>query len=561
MPKYRAKRSKKRSFYGNRFGGKQNISEESDVASTVSVNEILTSSASKLNNSVNEAKVVEDKDDILKGNRIFDIETLISVFSILCCPVCIQTDLKLEEDSKFGLSSNFCLTCKCGFKYGFSSSPKKEKKNIINTLLVLGLRLIGKGYTAGKNLLLTLNLPCISKASFRKTELQLLEAVKSVAEQNMTQASEEVLNLRNDIACGVSVDGTWQRRGYSSLNGCVTAISIDTGKILDMEILSQYCYTCERSNNSDKTHMCSNHQGSAASMEVVGVYRIFERSVPHRYMEYTEYYGDGDSKGYASVKDIYGENTVVKLECIGHVQKRVGSRLRKLKKTKKELGGKGKLTDKFIDKLQNYYGIAIRSNVGNLENMQSAVIAAFFHCCSGKNHQMHGQCPSGSESWCRYQRALNNGRQILDTTPGIPSSIIKIIKPVYMSLCDRELLSKCLHGMTQNRNESFNNLLWTIVPKETFVGIETLNLGAHIALILFNSGFLGLLPVFEKLGLPTNQERVKMYRQIDMVRIMISKRNSLASIKIKRKKRRQAKKSKLSNYETKEGLSYKCGEF
>ncbi|GFV34504.1 uncharacterized protein TNCV_2028741 [Trichonephila clavipes] len=97
-------------------------------------------------------------------------------------------------------------------------------------------------------------------------------------------------------------------------------------------------------------------------MEAVGAFRIFERSLIKRDLQYTEYYGDGDSKGFLQVKDIYGANSVTKLECIGHIQKRVGSRLRKLKKNPKGLGGKGKLTDKFIDKLQNYSGIAIRSN-------------------------------------------------------------------------------------------------------------------------------------------------------------------------------------------------------
>ena len=29
----------------------------------------------------------------------------------------------------------------------------------------------------------------------------------------------------------------WQRRGFSSLNGCVTAIGMDTGKILEVEPL------------------------------------------------------------------------------------------------------------------------------------------------------------------------------------------------------------------------------------------------------------------------------------------------------------------------------------
>ncbi|GFU50554.1 uncharacterized protein TNCV_4884171 [Trichonephila clavipes] len=101
-------------------------------------------------------------------------------------------------------------------------------------------------------------------------------------------------------------------------------------------------------------------------MEAFGAFRIFERSLIQRDLQYTDYYGDGDSKGFLQVKDIYGENSVTKLECIGHIKIRVGSRLRKLKKNTKGLGGKGKLTDKFIDKLQNYYGIAIHSNVGCL---------------------------------------------------------------------------------------------------------------------------------------------------------------------------------------------------
>ncbi|GFU66307.1 uncharacterized protein TNCV_3642301 [Trichonephila clavipes] len=90
-------------------------------------------------------------------------------------------------------------------------------------------------------------------------------------------------------------------------------------------------------------------------------------------------------KGCASVKDIYGKNTVAKCKCIGNIQKRVGTKLRKLKYKRKDLRGRGKLTDIFIDKLQNYYGIAIRDNVNYLQGMQRAVIAAFFRCCSNAN--------------------------------------------------------------------------------------------------------------------------------------------------------------------------------
>ncbi|GBN55278.1 hypothetical protein AVEN_112467-1 [Araneus ventricosus] len=112
-----------------------------------------------------------------------------------------------------------------------------------------------------------------------------------------------------------------------SLNGCVSVISIDTGKILDLEVMTQYCKMCEMNIKCD--HECSNYKGSSGNMESVGAFRIFERSVMKQELQYTEYYGDGDSKAFSKVKDIYGEDTVTKLECIGHVQKRVSSRLRK----------------------------------------------------------------------------------------------------------------------------------------------------------------------------------------------------------------------------------------
>ncbi|GFY31634.1 uncharacterized protein TNCV_4199451 [Trichonephila clavipes] len=185
------------------------------------------------------------------------------------------------------------------------------------------------------------------------------------------------------LRCGVSVDGTWQRRGHSSLNGCVAVLSIDTGKVLDLEVMSKWCKNCNTSKSSGKSkhvkkHQCScNHLGSAGSMESVGAYRLFERSRETRKLEYVEFYGDGDSKSHLTVKDIYGIDSVRKYECMGHIQKRVGSKLRILKTKEKGLGGKGKLSDSFIDKIQNYYGIAIRSNIGNLEEMQRAVIAAF----------------------------------------------------------------------------------------------------------------------------------------------------------------------------------------
>ncbi|GFS72808.1 uncharacterized protein TNCV_4628601 [Trichonephila clavipes] len=140
---------------------------------------------------------------------------------------------------------------------------------LINSSIVLGLRIIGKGFSAGKKLCAFLGLPFLSKLAFRNQERKLLKATERVAQENINAALSEIKGSNSFTKCGISIDGTWQRRGYE--------------------------------------------------------------------------------------------------------------------------------------------WVSIRNNVGNLQKMMSSVTAAFFHCVSGKNNSLHGQCPEGSESWCRYQRAKQLG--------------------------------------------------------------------------------------------------------------------------------------------------------
>ncbi|GFX14770.1 uncharacterized protein TNCV_1485131 [Trichonephila clavipes] len=95
------------------------------------------------------------------------------------------------------------------------------------------MRQIGKGFAGAFKLCSTLNLPRLTKTAFKNQEAKLLKVVQEVAEESMIKAATEIVekkqNLSSDIVkCGISVDGTWQRRGYTSMNGCVAAISVDT---------------------------------------------------------------------------------------------------------------------------------------------------------------------------------------------------------------------------------------------------------------------------------------------------------------------------------------------
>ena len=111
-----------------------------------------------------------------------------------------------------------------------------------------------------------------------------------------------------------------------------------------------------------------------------------------------KFYGDGDSKTFSTVQNIYGEEKVEKQECIGHYQKHVG--LRKLKKREKGLKD---LTEPVIDKLQNYFGIALHTNLSSVEQMKQAIWASFFHVTSSDTNNFHIHCPKSSTSWCQFQ--------------------------------------------------------------------------------------------------------------------------------------------------------------
>ena len=67
------------------------------------------------------------------------------------------------------------------------------------------------------------------------------------------------------------------------------------------------------------------------------------------------------------------------------------------------MGGRGRLIDAAIDKLQNYAGAAIWQNVGDLKSIKSSFLALLFHVASNKDNSYHyPHCPIGPNSWCKY---------------------------------------------------------------------------------------------------------------------------------------------------------------
>ena len=255
--------------------------------------------------------------------------------------------------------------------------------------------------------------------------------------------------------------------------------------------------------------------------EVEGTKWTFEGSTESSNVRYHKCFGDGDSEAYPTVTNTYCPDMIENFECVGHYQKRLGCRLRKLKKNNK---GLETLTEPAIDKLQNYFGIA----GGTVAQMATAIWASFLH--AGANKHYHDLCEKSATCWCQCRRDQFNKTNLLKHGPCLTNDVIALVKhgpcltndvialvkhghcltndvialvkhghcltndvialvkhgpcltndvialvkhgpcltndvialvkPIYMDLNRVEELKKCLHGKTNNQNESYNALIW-----------------------------------------------------------------------------------------------------
>lgn len=487
----------------------------------------------------------------------------------LCCPDCHEV-VEFFDNNLKRRGFAHCLSIKCTqcdwIKTCYSSSevqhkgqPKKGRKMYdINARAVIGFREVGCGYSSMKTLSSFMNTKCLAENAFQNINKQALAAYKTAAESSMKLAAIEAKKIDHvdSIPClRVSIDGSWQKRGHNSLHGIVSAMS--GNKCIDIDIRSKHCFGCRmwQSKKGSPEYLCwkvehqcdVNHEKSSGAMESAGAVAIFSRSLEKHGIIYKEYLGDGDTSSFNDVLKSapYKDYTVdpIKLECVGHVQKRLGTRLRNLVKghkgTDKPISGKGKLTDKCINSMQNYYGLAIRNNTENLYAMKKAVYAILFHFTEFDDINLRHQfCPRDSKSWCKYW-ALNN--KTYQPKSSIPVWIKTLILPIIKALQSDELLSKCLHGETQNCNEALNALIWSKVPKSTFVSKRTIEIGTYSAIINYNDGCQGVMNVLEHFGIRGSATSTGT-RAKDAKRVQQMKRKSTVESKKQRKKLRSDKK-------------------
>ncbi|CAM4986397.1 unnamed protein product [Rotaria socialis] len=107
---------------------------------------------------------------------------------------------------------------------------------------------------------------------------------------------------------------------------------------------------------------------------------------------------------------------------------------------------------------------------------------------------MHDWC---DPQWCKYLQAKSNGQQFTHNSRlAIPRACLDLIKPAFLELCSKTSLARVVGGGSQNANEAFHSLLWTMVPKHRFCSSTILRTALGLSTIIYNDGYSSLDKLF-----------------------------------------------------------------
>ena len=528
-----------------------------------------------------------------------DLTQLDHMLALVECPRCQATDaLHLTSDGakRCGfplLLTLSCSSCGVNFSQQYTSPRVATDANTmrpfaINDIMVAFFNQAGLGHTAMKLLGTLLGTKVRHLKTFQAKEERLINVITD-ATDDILKGSASAVRTAHGVAddaqldVTVSFDGSWHKRGHTSLYGFGAVVEVLTGLILDYTITSKYCYTCSlkaaQCNGRDNPQFrvwyldheddcCEDYHVSSNPMKVECTKRLWSRSVELQNIRYTGMLGDGDSKAFQALVELdpYPGVALVHEECVNHAHKRMDTALMQLAKDKK-LGGKGhgRLTQGKINKLQQYYRAAITNNAGDADGMRSAVWATLLHCVSTDEDPHHTRCPEGATSWCFYKRALAADEEPAPHDDSIrhplAHNVAQEMLPVYTRMPDPNLLKRLAKGKTQNPNECLHSVIWSRCPKTVFVGRHKLQGAAASAIARYNAGASMLTDMMRHMAIEVNEVTLAYAAERDRQRIYRVEQSATEQNKHRRLALQQDRKEERAAHAAEEGATYVPGGF
>ena len=208
----------------------------------------ISASAKKLK-STKDSSVPEDPSI---GYKILNFYTVFSSLSeCVKCKTC-GGDVKFLTESTRGLGFKIVVSCSSCTPTSIPSCPYVKTAYEINQRFCFAMRLLGVGFRGAAKFCGFMDLPApVQQTTYDIIVKNIHTAASSVCEEVLKEAiKEEREEIRkydpssNDEELTVSGDGTWRKRGFSSLFGIAALIGHFTGKVVDFIVKSSVCSAC-----------------------------------------------------------------------------------------------------------------------------------------------------------------------------------------------------------------------------------------------------------------------------------------------------------------------------
>lgn len=244
------------------------------------------------------------------------------------------------HETRRGLNTIFTFRCKkCRCERTLESCPDTENELTVNEEAVLGISLIGSGYSHSQEFLSNLGMFAMSYTTYDKISNRQQSDWYQLAQQSAREALEEEIELATaagDIDCkgnamiAVVCDGGWGKRSYgkkfNSLSGCAVLVGVRTKKVVFFGVRNKYCHTCkiaEANNTPVREHSCNtNCKGPSSGMEADIILEGF-LECDKLGARFHKMIADGDSSMYKTLQNfrIYKDPDLIieKLECVNHL--------------------------------------------------------------------------------------------------------------------------------------------------------------------------------------------------------------------------------------------------
>jgi len=138
--------------------------------------------------------------------------------------------------------------------------------------------------------------------------------------------------------------------------------------------------------------------------------------------------------------------------------------------------------------------------------MTQAAWAAWYHVASSDENPMHdfcnpSHCPVYLDADYKHERH------------SLPPAVCAAIKPAYDELCREDSLRQVLRGGTTNANESFHRIIWSMCSKKKYHIRKRIVNATNLAVIVYNEGFIGLIPIYKTFGITLNAAMTSMLKK------------------------------------------------